>query len=541
MWRLAAALAVAALGAAFPTVLLAVEVQALDAFRKGRDVYLQHGDAARAVQLLAHAVSREPRYREAYLLLGTILLETGQPERALELSWRALENLPGDEDLLLQQGEALVGLGRTAEAAAVRDRLRREGSGPLRAEWLTAAIARAGGDLAAAEGALARARAAGAQGELKLRILAALAAVREEKGDLGGAREAHRALLAEKPTPGFIRDYLAFLARNNVGGEDLVAHAGALVEQKPSRAEDYAYLSQGHLLEGRPAEAVYAAAKGLAMGGQLGTFPLLIARGQLALGLARQAGENLERAAAQGIPEERLAGYRAQAQGAGEGAYEGPAISIAPSRWDVGEVEDGDRREGAFLVKNLGKGPLKIFQYWVRGLPQNALLVRGPAEVAAGAEDEIVIEARGGGGPFSLEGQVFVLSNDAGEPAAVIALSGKVKEKLQAVFATEPRSPVNVGEIPAGTEVVREFRVFNKGNKALGVKRVETSPGMTFKDFEVKSIAPGSEARIVLLWTPAVTSGLASGKVAIYSDDTWYTRNDIILQVNVLPRPQGGP
>lgn len=71
------------------------------------ELYVRIDRAARAVDMYRQAIERDPRQATAYLQLGALYRQLGQPEEMREVYQAGLRHLPGDPVLLLAWGQGL--------------------------------------------------------------------------------------------------------------------------------------------------------------------------------------------------------------------------------------------------------------------------------------------------------------------------------------------------------------------------------------------------------------------------------------------------
>jgi tetratricopeptide (TPR) repeat protein len=89
---------------------------------KARYFAFAQGNLVAARDLAAQVVARTPDFAEAQLVLGTIELDLGEPEKALEALEKARAKEPGHPDVHFHLARAYGALGRFAEASASCDR-----------------------------------------------------------------------------------------------------------------------------------------------------------------------------------------------------------------------------------------------------------------------------------------------------------------------------------------------------------------------------------------------------------------------------------
>ena len=102
-------------------------------------------DAQRARAALERAVSIDPRYVDAYVLLVPRLVQAGEAQKAVEMSREALQRVPNDPRLLVSSAMAEMAAGRNDGAAdAARSALRAQPENAQALEMLVELALRAG-------------------------------------------------------------------------------------------------------------------------------------------------------------------------------------------------------------------------------------------------------------------------------------------------------------------------------------------------------------------------------------------------------------
>jgi tetratricopeptide (TPR) repeat protein len=230
----------------------------LEAGRIVAPIWVDAGRAAEARPLLDMLLRKDasPRWHALY---GRAAEQLGDAAAAAE-HWGAADGV----DATVGLGRALQALG---DAAAAETRLREAAAHPLAPAvasdvWRRiAALARARGDAAGAEDALARAL-AGA-GDDRARVLEELGDLRQERGELAGALASYEEGLALRPRHGVL---LHKVLDVHTAGKDWVRALAALdrlVEREDDRAVrgEYLYaaarIAEAELDEAAPALAYY--------------------------------------------------------------------------------------------------------------------------------------------------------------------------------------------------------------------------------------------------------------------------------------------
>ena len=169
-----------------------------------------------------------------------------------------------------------------------------------------------------------------------------------------------------------------------------------------------------------------------------------------------------------------------------------PHASLATTDYDFGEVRLGQTVSHDFLVKNLGKGVLKVER---AELSFPSMTLRAKA-IEPGSEGRIGLELKTAGTVGLVEAQALVFFNDPLLPKAVLTLRGRVRAPIEfrpfgevflAAFKDEPvERVVTVVNNEANPLAIKEVR--SEGNHFLAsLKTVE--PGKVYA-VSVK-VAPG--------------------------------------------------
>jgi tetratricopeptide (TPR) repeat protein len=514
----------------------AAEPRATAAFERAQQLYLAHGRADEAVVLLSHAVGMDPSFKEAYLLLATILSRQGKLEKALEAMNRALASSPGDPALLSMQSAVFLDFGKAEEAARVVEDMRRLAPGDPYTLWASAQVAGRTGDLEGKKRSLLELlEQEGMTVQMRHTALRDLAATAETLEDDETARLALGKLVDLDREPETVRKYLRFLMRTKTGADLLIAHGRALVEGVDTVGEDYLLLATGLLWEGMAEEALRALAEGRDRFGGSALLELRAAETYLTLGYADLVLERLEAGRELGADAEEVDTVKKKAQGLGNARpYAGPVLAVEPEVLEAGFLVDGEKWEGTLRLANRGKAPLTVERSWVTDLPWRIVeLSSEVGEIPPGGEAEVGVRLFADRGPFPLYAKVSFLTNDLSGPVRTARLKAEIGPDLMADLKTEPRTPLNLGEIEGGREVVQDFVLTNVGNRTMRILEVRVSRGVAYEGFEASEIPPGGTARITVRWTPRTDPGLASGRVSLWSNDTLYRQNPIMMMGTV--------
>lgn len=96
---------------------------AVDAFNEGVELLRQEGGLPASLPKFEEATAMKPDFLEAWRVLAQLYLEAGQPEKSLGAADRLLQLSANDGTALRARYEALVALGRGADAEAVLDQV----------------------------------------------------------------------------------------------------------------------------------------------------------------------------------------------------------------------------------------------------------------------------------------------------------------------------------------------------------------------------------------------------------------------------------
>jgi uncharacterized protein DUF1573 len=175
------------------------------------------------------------------------------------------------------------------------------------------------------------------------------------------------------------------------------------------------------------------------------------------------------------------------------------AMLVAPDH-DFGEVRLGQTVSHDFLVKNVGKGVLKVERAEL-SLPNMALRSK---PIEPGSEGRINLELKTAGMAGVVEAQALVYFNDPRLPRAVLTLRGRVRPPLEirpfgsvflAAFRDEPvervltlvnneEKPVEVQQVRSeGGHFVASLKTVEPGKVyAVSVKMVSGTPVGRYED-----------------------------------------------------------
>ena len=181
-----------------------------------------------------------------------------------------------------------------------------------------------------------------------------------------------------------------------------------------------------------------------------------------------------------------------------------PQAKLAATDYDFGEVRLGQAVSHEFLVRNLGKGVLKVERAEL-SLPNMALRAKA---IEPGSEGGIILELKTAGTIGLIEAQALIFFNDPLLPKAVLTLRGRVHAPIEfrpfgevylAAFKDEP--------------VERVLTVVNNEEKPNAVKQIQ-SEGSHFLA-SLKTVEPGKVYTVSVRVAPGTSVGLYEETLAI--------------------------
>ncbi len=167
-----------------------------------------------------------------------------------------------------------------------------------------------------------------------------------------------------------------------------------------------------------------------------------------------------------------------------------PRIQFETLYKDLGEIPSGDAQiQLLFGFTNLGDSDLRIADVKV---DCSCLKTQYPDQpIKPGAQGEVGLTYT-----ISSEGSFLktatVFTNDPVTPMIQLSVAGNTHTAVR----VEP-AKMNLGKIPRGQSLVKQFRVYNDGDQPLQIQGVEFSlPGWDFK-FKIQRVEPSGEIGIL--------------------------------------------
>jgi len=173
-----------------------------------------------------------------------------------------------------------------------------------------------------------------------------------------------------------------------------------------------------------------------------------------------------------------------------------PQARLAATEYDFGEVRQGQTVVHDFVVRNLGKGVLRIER---AELSRPNLTLRAPP-IGPGSEGRINLEMKTAESVGKVEAQALVFFNDPLLPKAVLTLRGRVRAPIElrpfgevflAAFKDEP--------------VERVLTVVNNEAKPLAIKQIRSEGSHSIAS--LKTVEPGKVYSVSVRMIPGTPAG----------------------------------
>lgn len=158
-----------------------------------------------------------------------------------------------------------------------------------------------------------------------------------------------------------------------------------------------------------------------------------------------------------------------------------PRLEAGATGWNFGTVNQGDEKDHAISLKNVGGADLKIIRLDVTcgciiptllGRQRNLVTAKDPIVVAAGAEIKLDLHLDARRTAFGdIKKEVILETNEPGRSKVELVMEGTIKP----VWWVKDIN-VNLGKLTSGVETKRTFRVFRQQGMKVKMQQVLSDP-----------------------------------------------------------------
>lgn len=188
-----------------------------------------------------------------------------------------------------------------------------------------------------------------------------------------------------------------------------------------------------------------------------------------------------------------------------------PRLKIEPKQADLGEIQQGDKIEQIFQIKNTGDAPLKIEQVKTScgctvAMPSQSLLSPGER-----GELKAVFNSSGFSGNISKI--VYVYTNDPTSKVTEVVMKGRVIPEI-----TVTPEMIDLGSIKPDNTRQIEVAITNNGKIPVIITDIEPMIRDVEIVFKKQTIAPGKTIQFTVKATPPRDSTRMSGYLIVHTD-----------------------
>ncbi len=219
----------------------------------------------------------------------------------------------------------------------------------------------------------------------------------------------------------------------------------------------------------------------------------------------------------------------------------GPKIYLNETEYDFGDIYQGQIVNHSFVIKNSGKGVLKIDK--VKASCGCTAANAGKNELAAGESTEIDVKFNSANRKGKQKKYVYISSNDEKNPEVRLAFTANIIVK-GSEEAKNMKAPVldlslnyhDFGHVQEGKILELNIPLKNTGNDILEVKDVKTSCGCTAALLSSKKLQPGETGNLKIEFDTSGRSGETTRTITIYSNDPTSAQQVITISANIEKR-----
>jgi len=209
-------------------------------------------------------------------------------------------------------------------------------------------------------------------------------------------------------------------------------------------------------------------------------------------------------------------------------ALASPVISVEKPLHDFGSVTQGQKVDHLFTVKNRGDEPLVIRQ--IRTSCGCTAATISAKSIPPGKTGEVKVTFDSTNFAGQVTKTIYLDSNDPRNPAAELAMQGKVSE----IIAVTPRT-LNLGALKAGSKKEALLTLENRGSKPFAVTAVQSPQAGIVGSAREGKVNPGKSTVIAVTVTAPREGRFLSGYLTILTDSP--LKREVVVPVYATLTP----
>ena len=205
-----------------------------------------------------------------------------------------------------------------------------------------------------------------------------------------------------------------------------------------------------------------------------------------------------------------------------------PSISVEKSTHDFGTINQGQKVDHLFTVKNRGDEPLTITQ--IRSSCGCTAATLSTKTIPPGKSGEVKVTFDSTNFADQVTKTVHLDSNDPRNPSTVLTMQGKIVE----IIAATPRT-LNLGSLKAGSRKEIMLKLENRGATTFTVTSVHSPMAGIVGTIREGKVNPGKSGEITVTVAVPREGRFLSGYLTIQTDSP--LKRELVIPVYATITP----
>ena len=205
-----------------------------------------------------------------------------------------------------------------------------------------------------------------------------------------------------------------------------------------------------------------------------------------------------------------------------------PSISVEKPTHDFGTINQGQKVDHLFAIKNRGDEPLTITQ--IRSSCGCTAATLSTKTIAPGKSGEVKVTFDSTNFADQVTKTVHLDSNDPRNPSTVLTMQGKIVE----IIAATPRT-LNLGSLKAGSRKEIMLKLENRGTSTFTVTSVHSPMAAIVGTIREGKVAPGKSGDITVTVAVPREGRFLSGYLTIQTDSPLKRELTVPIYATITP------
>jgi uncharacterized cupredoxin-like copper-binding protein len=205
-----------------------------------------------------------------------------------------------------------------------------------------------------------------------------------------------------------------------------------------------------------------------------------------------------------------------------------PSISVEKPTHDFGTINQGQKVDHLFAVKNRGDEPLTITQ--IRSSCGCTAATLSTKTIPPGKSGEVKVTFDSTNFADQVTKTVHLDSNDPRNPSTVLTMQGKIVE----IIAATPRT-LNLGSLKAGSRKEVMLKLENRGTTTFTVTSVHSPMAAIVGTIREGKVNPGKSGEITVTVAVPREGRFLSGYLTIQTDSPLKRELTVPIYATITP------